>query len=442
MKNATAWLKSNWLIVVLGVVALAALPTAMFFSMSQSSKFEQDTGKKLSDDHQALNANKNAYYVADVTGTRLMELNTEINPRLNELYRAKYEELSGKAAAAAKAGEEFNKSDHTLLVEGLFPAPDELVKATKKSEFLRAFAGPFHQELLRRMNAGMPPSVVELNGMLEQHVASHMERLQNERGNTEMNDQEKLLLQSELFAIRLSRYKARATEITTYADAGVFDKVSTVDVTAPIPMHEAWDLQERAWLHADLVKAVARANGLADAGSSAAKPGVPDAVIKRLIRVAPEPAVYAGGGAAAFDQGTDKAPVNYNRSLTGRVSGPGMQNRWYDVRNVTVECIASSKRLPEFIDALGGTNFVTVLEMDLASVDVFEELKSGFYYGDEHVVRVMLKLESVMLRSWREADMPVEVKRALGMVEGEAGSSQDGYTPPPERDRRESFGEG
>ena len=57
-----------------------------------------------------------------------------------------------------------------------------------------------------------------------------------------------------------------------------------------------------------------------------------------------------------------------------------------------------------FIDALTATNFIAVLDLDLDKADTFADLREGFYYGDEHVVRATLKLEFVLLRAWRASD--------------------------------------
>ncbi len=450
MKNILDWLKGNWLIVVLCVIAIAALPTAIIFSTGMSSELRAQVEKSLSEDFTAINSNKVGYYVPTLTGERKLEQQTEVNPELTAQYAMAYEQLNAKGAQAAAAGEKHNKADHKLLIDGFFPAPDRLIEATKRTEFLRRYSASFHEQLLERMNAGSPPPPSEVGAVLLQHVAQHLERLRNERGSEEMNDDEKQRLQNELFAIRLSRYRGRANEITMYADLTAFDGVAAIDVSASLPMFTAWDLQERAWLHADVVKAIARTNGteaIAEPGANASasqKPTVASAVVKRLIRVAPDRAAFENGNEMNFDAGTDKAPVNYTRSFTGRVSGPGSHNRWYDLRVVSLEFIASSRRLPEFIDALAATNFITVLELDLAAVDVFDDLKSGFYYGDDHVVRVTMRVESVMLRSWRAPDMPVEVQKALGMFDGEAiPEDQGGYNPPPNQPRgRDEFGEG
>ena len=125
-----------------------------------------------------------------------------------------------------------------------------------------------------------------------------------------------------------------------------------------------------------------------------------------------------------FEAGEDKPPLDFGASITGRVSGPGRRNRWYDVRTVAIEIVASSARMPQFINALSATNFVAVLDLDLAKVEPLADLREGFDYGDEYVVKASILIETVWLRDWRKQPMPAPVQAALGMLEGvDAGAS-------------------
>src|SRR5262249_15605382 len=133
--------------------------------------------------------------------------------------------------------------------------------------------------------------------------------------------------------------------------------------------------------------------------------------------------------AAPFDAGEDKAPLNFGSSITGRMSGPGSHNKWFDVRNATVEAIVSSQRLPQFLNALCATNFITIVDLDLVRVDPLTDLRDGSDYGDEHVVKATIKLEPVWRREWRKGAMPPEVAAALGMDE-KAGGAATAAAPP------------
>ena len=104
---------------------------------------------------------------------------------------------------------------------------------------------------------------------------------------------------------------------------------------------------------------------------------------------------------AGHAQTTEAAPAtpgaevkpDYKVSVTGRSTS--MANPDYDVRNVVLTAIVSSERLPALLDALSRVNFNTVLEVKLADVDVKSDLEKGFYYGNDHVVRATITLETV-----------------------------------------------
>ena len=98
-----------------------------------------------------------------------------------------------------------------------------------------------------------------------------------------------------------------------------------------------------------------------------------------------------------------------------------------EVSHIETELIfehVSCQDLPTFIDAIGKVNFMTVLDLDLQSVDIWEELQQGYYYGEDHVVRVSMTIETVWLRSWVAPLMPDPVKETLGVPltpQGDAG---------------------
>jgi hypothetical protein len=106
---------------------------------------------------------------------------------------------------------------------------------------------------------------------------------------------------------------------------------------------------------------------------------------------------------------------DYKVSITGRTTSAS--NPDYDVRNVMVVAVVSSERLPTFLNALSRVNFNTVLQVQLAEVDVKGDLEKGYYYGNEHVVRATVTLETVWLRNWTGPLMPASVKKALGVTE-------------------------
>lgn len=429
-KAILAWLKKHWLIVVLGVVALAALPTAWFFAQSMNTTVVDEFGKKVTTEFNSVAGPtaKVNYGVPSVSGGKTLERSDYLNQAMIDRYAEIWAIVQGKTGEVSEKGLKFNQNDHRLLIDGLFPKPAEEGQAfltLKAREFTRAFID-FHPRILAEARAGMPPTVESVVQQLSDYQQSVLDRIKAESGR-EPDAKEMETLSKELQDMRIARYRARANELGVYADVSVFDGVPTAVPDVAPSLARCWDWQERAWMHHDIVRAVARANGSA---------GIPEGIVKRLIKISADKTAWDAGDRGtpapqAFDPGEDKAPTDFSRSVTGRVSGPGSKNKWFDVRTITLEIVVSSQRLPAFIDALAATNFITVLDLDLNKADVHADLREGFFYGDEHVVKATMKLEFVMLRAWRAADMPDDVKVGLGMVDGVEGAAAPAAAPAP-----------
>jgi hypothetical protein len=119
-------------------------------------------------------------------------------------------------------------------------------------------------------------------------------------------------------------------------------------------------------------------------------------------------------------------PLDFNVSFTGR-SAP---NSVYDTRAISLSAVVSSARLPDFINAIERTNFMTVTDMDLSEVDPWADLAAGYFYGNEHVVRVNLVIETVWLRSWTSKFMPAATKQLFQIEVPAAPTDGSADTPP------------
>ena len=69
---------------------------------------------------------------------------------------------------------------------------------------------------------------------------------------------------------------------------------------------------------------------------------------------------------------------------------------------------------------------MTVTDVDLYEVDIWEDLERGYYYGSDHVVRAVLSIETVWLRSWMKDFMPSTVRTALGVPQEQSQEDVDG----------------
>lgn len=439
MKNLVPWLKAHWPIPALTLVALAAVPTAYYFASDMAAQHEKEFGDTVKKDADAVSATaaKISYYIPSVDGSgKMLEKSAPANEAMIKRYGEIWTEVQSKVGAVSESGLKFNQSDHKPLIDNYFPKPSDESQATltvRGREFVAELI-KFHRKILADARAGAPFSNDELAKRLSEHAATTEAKIRAETGR-DLNAEEKQKLASELSDMRLGEYRRRARELGVYADHSVFEGVpNEVPDKAP-SLAESYDKQERAWVHQDIFRAIARANGTS-AG------GIADSVVKRVIRLnVSGPKWDSGQGGpqpAAFDPGEDKVPLNFSNTVTGRISGPGSKNKWYDIRTVTLEVVISSQRIPEFVDALSATNFMAVLDADLKRVEPLSDLREGYDYGPDHVVRATFLIETVWLREWRKPWMPNDVQAALGMLEGVAGNdaaSAPAAAPRPPRNR-------
>lgn len=435
MKKFLPWLKSHWLIVLLGVIAITALPVASYFAAdmnaSLTKKFQDDVNKDF--DSVAIAKAKISYSIPGVDGGKVLEKSGEANEAMINAYRDIWAQVQGKTGGVSEKGLTFNKGQHKLLIDDFFPAPkedSEPVRQVRGREFIRRLIA-FHADLLKNARAGMPTSPEVVGQLLNEQSQAFIDKVKAETGR-DLDAAEKDKLAKELQDSRIGIYRKRAAEISFYADVSAFEGIPTEVPNKAPSLPTAWDLQERAWVNQDIVAAIVHANG-----ESAA--GVPDSVVKRLVHVQVRPPSWDVNNPqpAAFEPGEDKAPLNFNISVSGRTSGPGSKNKWFDLRYASVEAVVSAQRFPQFVDALAATNFMTIVDLDVVRVEPLSDLREGFYYGDEPVVRVTALIETVWLRDWRKDAMPADVQKALGMVEGVSGASDaaPAPTPPPRPNR-------
>ncbi|MBX3408095.1 MAG: hypothetical protein KF869_15175 [Phycisphaeraceae bacterium] len=432
------WVKANWVIILLSLIALAALPTAMYFSGNMREKIRADLAKRIDTDMKELNNVRVQYHLQAVDGTKLLEKSIEPNAAYTQWYRDQAEAIRSRTGAVSEAALEFNRADHGVLVRDLFPQPEPRAAQTKPLEFAAAYIRA-HPAMLAAIRAGEPMDPAQVSAMLTDYQQSQYERIRNQTGK-DPTEEEKAVVANELRALRVQQYQRHAGQFAVYAGPYVFEGVPASVPTQEPSLATCWDWQERFWIHKDICRAI-------DFANRDATGGVPDSVVKRIVKIGVRPAPYLvadgrGVTTAAFEAGTDKAPLDFSRSITGRVSGPGSNNKWFDVRVVRVELVLSSRRVPAFMDALAATNFMTVLDMDLFRVDPVEELRSGYYYGEsDPVIRAVFDVETVWLREWRKDLMPNDVKGGLGMLEG-VGADDPFAAPPPPPARRPPAGAG
>lgn len=376
----------------------------------------------------------------------------------------------GKGPLAAAVG----RSEYKPLVEGLFPKPalteaqaasptaaDVFVEkeAIKLNEMEDAMLGkrgrpnPYGQ-LLTSVRAGGPLDATRLEETLRDMRAREIEKITSNA--RQLTEEEAARLKSQLQDRRLAELQANAQRAGVYmtleallpnagaaapsgprrrgaaadpnaTSAIVHERITPAELTRPNMFLKQWDL----WVLGDFLAAVR----LANQGSE----GADKAVVKRIesieIRLPegmkpidmaaksedPEMAALMAAEPEApptSDVPAGMVPLDKSKSITGRIRGGW--NEVYEVRRIKATCVVSSARLNEFLAAIAKVNYMSVTDLDMTEVDAWAALEEGYFYGDEHVVRVTLEVESIWLKSWLVPMMPEELRKALGMKVEEA----------------------
>ena len=379
------------------------------------------------------------------------------------------------------------RSEFRPLVEGLFPkvalseseaanpnaANDKeqakLNEAEDKFLGKRGNANPF-LALLKTVNAGAPSANDTLFAQMKDQRAREEEKIT--QGKRKLDPDEEKRLADLMKGSRLGEYQHRARTIGVYMtiDAlplplndesarmgrqggseplgDLIEPFATLpmgtierkDLTRPKMFMHQWNL----WVLSDLLSAVR----LANTGPDGKLLGVDQATVKRVERIAlrnpdgmmtldPKPAaeedpyaVVPTSPVPPAETTPGLAALDPSVSITGRVRGGW--NKYYEVRRADVTCVVASERLQQFLGAIARTNYMAVTDLDIdKEVDTWGELSQGYYYGDEHVVRVTMSIESVWLKGWLQPLMPVEIQTALGMEVPPEPVPADGSAPPP-----------
>lgn len=432
------WVKSNWLIVVLSVVALAALPSMYFFSSKLSKGLRDKVQRDAAAAEKDVSSSSVAYSIPDVKrpSAKVFEKNTDVNEILTKRIAEVREAIKSEGSLLGTEALKFNQGNHRPLVDGVFPAPGGI---SQKYQFAREFIENMPKRLLDEVGAKGPIDTARLAAELSDYKKSREERMKAVGGaNAQADPEEAEKLKQELLAQRLDRYRAWAQQTNFYAEinTGLYNDIPMA-VPNPIPpMSRLWDWQMRAWVLEDLLRGFALANANAAGG---AEGNVTNGVVKRVVKIGISNQDYTDTPdetppdqivEAQVAEAKNPVTPDMTQSLTGRTSGPQSGNAYYDLRTATVELIVAPEKLPYLFDALSQVNFMTVLKVEMESVDAVDELTKGYYYGTDHVARATMTIETIWLRDWTKKLMPKTVRSELGIKDEAPAAPADGTQPP------------
>lgn len=429
MKGVLAWIKKNLLVVIFSAIIVIVLPVTWFFSSRWNKSIRENREQQVKADFDKLKVKVQYALPSLDPSLPQVELNTEPNIVLTEWFAKERTKIMAQGDGVVKLAEGFNRKDHSPLVEGLLPSgrgPEAQSKAWQLAKLLVGENNEpsAYQKLFDSIRAGSPVSGADLTQILQEARERELAAIVGQAsGGRQLTPEEEQKLTRNLLDRRIGEYQRRAKEISVYATPAVLGAaIPTAVPRDPPSIRQAFEWQTDFWLVGDVLEAIKAANTGPDGQSLP----VADAVVKRIERMtfgespfAPAPAEGAapaeGEEAAAPAEGNPAGEVkpNYGYSISGRWNGRG--NQFYDVRPMDLVLVVSAKRLPQLIDSISRSNFMTVTDLDLSEVDLWGDLEQGYFYGEESVVRATIEVETVWLRTWTVPFMPEEVKTALGV---------------------------
>jgi hypothetical protein len=399
-------IKKNLLSIIALTVGLAALIASWIISSGMTKAQIEDVRQDAVREANAINSILVDYELPPLRPGEEPWSLTRVTPnaRMTQVVGERLRGLVSQSEQVREAAIAHNRAGKNVLVQGLFPAPEDADAQRVSLSARMVAAWPVaHQQLLEDVNAGQAMDGAQLTDRLTNRRKEIVQSIRGSRANQELSAEEEAEITEELVALRLSLLKAHADNYTVFADKGIFRKLSEVPsdglVTADRYQSLFWDWQHAYWVHRDLMMAVAKANdGM----------GVSAAPVKRIISITLEGAYNSEVTTGDLSQ---PIPEDYTRAFTGRNGG----NPLYDVRYADVEAIIDLARLPEIENAISSTNFMTLIDLDYTEYSPDQDLRQGYFYGDQSLVRARMRIETVWIRSWIEEFLPPRVREAMGL---------------------------
>lgn len=453
MKPVLNWIKNNLIIVISAVLILVFLPAGWIFSSGWNKKIRDQATQAYTSTRSEIQRVGSVTYAlpAVLAGEQSVSETRAPNRAVTRFFQEQGNVRQAQVADVVERGTAFNRRNHRELVPGLLPSASsnnalrrlglemaEQIAGTRDASG-NVVRASVYEQLLRRLNAGSPPAPEDLGGVLAEHATREQERYASGSTDNRLTEAQTQQLGQDMVRRRLQEYAGRAKSLAFYAtlesirgpegaqqmqEAG-WSRIPTTppsqgEITEADAFVWLWDY----WVVNDVLEAVVLAN---TDRLSGAMP-IPDAPVKRVERVRisevrlPAPAVAGGGDAGGFGEDYSMGGSSSMSGMGDSASGSGVAathtgrttDAAYDLRTVRLQVVASSQNLPRLFDALGRINYMTVVGVQIEPVDVWTDLDQGFFYGEEHVVRAVIDIESIWLRSWTLPLMPDRVRTAVG----------------------------
>lgn len=445
MKNILGWVKSNIVVVASLLVILIAIPAGFVFASGWNKKIRTAREAEAKDAMSALSPQKttvNYTVPAAMPGEKSLEVKAVPSKELTQWFAAERAKVKEEVAAVVKEATAFNNKGRRPLIDGLFPRPANAREGDAKLlEFIGVLSGrrdgsvpSAYATMLQKYGAGDKAEA----GKIATALKDLDQRVRDSNGNRPLTNDELDELTKQLVDRRIGEMRRRAQEVSFFASPASFTTPQAKVLTGyhQIPVYPGSDVPtlEQAfvnqwdfWVLEDIVAAIAKANSTPEGDRLPVEQAPVKRIVSLNVKLPPIPGYSIADrvpqtGSRESDGSSEFAaeppfpggvPVDKRVSITGRKTDTEA-NKVYDVRIADLEVIVASDRLQALLSALSQTNFMTVIDLDMESVDVWAEMADGYYYGPDHVVKARIMIETVWLRSWMTPFMPVAIANNIG----------------------------
>ena len=483
-KKIMAVVKSNIVIAVCVIVIIGSLVGLPYVSDGLMEEVKASVEKQSRSYNNLKKINDGKITIPGATPVKAV-VNRAIIDRIQDVANGRKNE----SVSVLDAAKSINRANHVNLDNRLFPGHD------LPSHELQIEAPRFqkrvveeYKSLLEDVNAGMPPSdeavMKGLDQVRQQFLDNHLRR-DTVKG---LSESEINMVRAELSERRMGLYLREAEKSGVYLQLSQLDP-PVYNERQTYTSKELFRWQWRFWVVEEILHAIRQVNGpeatvikapikrvlslrvrdlmsIDDTGGAdqggrppagSSQPGRPTGPASGPVGMAASPgaggggsakrsAAGGGGGNSARNSGggrVNSGPASgeslvvasvppagsedFSTSLTGRIS-----NALYDVVLVDISLVAETSKVSAILESLATNRFLTVQDLSVSKMNAYGDLKSGFLYGDQPVVKMNLTLETIWLRSWIQDMMPNSVRAMLGIqpvkTESEEDSDEDEYS--------------
>jgi hypothetical protein len=405
-----AFLKAQWQLIVMGVVALASIGGGTLAIMASSGVEEK---MKNIDG-----------LVQKVEGAQRGAVNWDsIEEKKKEIERRKTEsEGSLSAALALQKNNAFYEGvdkDGTVITKPREPILADVLPEPKSAGVALSFRPRYIEEfkkLAEKLRARGGPTTDEINNEARRVESMTAGEESGETGATggvrgmgqqppKTEKDKKDLNLTEL----LRQYpNARAAEqvamnVYMYLDDDAFGRHALADKTDTPTAREIWQAQMSLWIQQDIATALYRCNEeraaeLRQQGMS--RPWVAYLPVKRLMVMSIAPQLGDGGGS--------NANIKWTESFTGIKND---DKRF--VVPLQLRLVVEESAIMNLLGHLSSVGFYTPILVSYQAVPPDPTFDTGFVYGDDPVVLLTIDLEGYYFRSIFEPWIPKDLKQAL-----------------------------